>query len=114
MMKSPIRNSRLIITTLIAIAGVVLTGIQSVLAEVPTASNDNCYLVTIANLPAQTSSMQSCLELDLPTAVGIPGVGDVVVTILLPNEDAHSCPHGTTTISSEGIENQQLLCLSIS
>jgi hypothetical protein len=99
---------------LIGIVGLMLIGIQSVLADDPTVSNDNCYVVTIANLPAQTSSMQACLELGLPTIVSIPGVGDVVASILWPNEDSYSCPHGTTIISSEGLENQQLLCLYIS
>ena len=99
---------------LISVAGMMLTGIQSVLADDPTVGNDNCYVVTIANLPAQTASTQACLELGLPTTVSIPGVGDVVASILWPKEDSHSCPLGTTIISSEGLENQQLLCLSIS
>jgi hypothetical protein len=110
-----VKSSRLvitIITTLITMAGLVLVDSQSVLAEDPTASNNgNCFIVTIANLPAQTSLMQACLELGLPTSLSVPGVGDIVASIMLPNQDSQSCPLGTTPISSEDSEIPLLFCM---
>ena len=43
----------------------VLVDSHLALAQQPTASNDNCFLITIANLPAQTSPIEACLQLGL-------------------------------------------------
>ena len=100
-----------IITTLIAIAGLLVIDSQSVFAEDTTSNNGNCFIVTIANLPAQTSLMQACLELGLPTSLSVPGVGDIVASIMLPNQDSQSCPLGTIPISSEEPEIPVVFCL---
>lgn len=115
MITTSVKSSRFvitIITTLIAIEGLVVIDNQSVLAEDTTTSNNgNCFIVTIANLPAQTSLMQTCLELGLPTSLSVPGVGDIVASIMLPNQDSQSCPVGTTPISSEEPEIPLVFCL---
>jgi len=84
------------------------------LAQEPTASNDNCFLVTVANLPAQTSPVETCLQLGLPTSLSVPGIGDLVVSILMPKQDTQSCPYGTTSVSSDSPETPGILCMSIS
>jgi hypothetical protein len=60
---------------------VVLANSQLALAQEPTARNDNCFLITVANLPAQTAPLEACLQLGLPTSLSIPGIGDLVVSI---------------------------------
>ena len=60
---------------------VVLANSQLALAQGPTARNDNCFLITVANLPAQTAPLEACLQLGLPTSLSIPGIGDLVVSI---------------------------------
>jgi hypothetical protein len=84
------------------------------LAQEPTARNDNCFLITVTNLPAQTSPIEACLQLGQPTSLSIPGIGDLVVSILMPEQDIQLCPSGTTAVSSETNETPQILCMSIS
>ena len=106
--------SALITSAIFLLITVVLVNSHLALAQQPTASNDNCFLITIANLPAQTSPTEACLQSGLPTSLSIPGIGDLVVSILLPNQDTQLCPSGTTSVSSETPETPQMLCMSIS
>ena len=104
----------LITSAIFLLITVVLVNSHLALAQQPTVSNDNCFLVSIANLPAQTSTIEACLQLGLPTTLSIPGIGDLVVSILMPNQDTQLCPSGTTLVSSETPETPQMLCMSIS
>jgi hypothetical protein len=92
----------------------VLVDSHLALAQQPTASNDNCFLITIANLPAQTPPIEACLQLGQPTSLSIPGIGNLVLSILMPNQDTQLCPYGTTPISSETAGTPLILCMSIS
>jgi len=91
----------LITSAIFLLITVVLVNSHLALAQQPTVSNDNCFLVTVANLPAQTSPIEACLHLSQPTSLSIPGIGDLVVSILMPNQDTQLCPYGTTSVSSE-------------
>ncbi len=103
----------LITSVILLLIIVVLANSQLALAQEPTARNDNCFLITVANLPAQTSPIEACLQLGQPTSLSIPGIGDLAVSILMPNQDTQLCPYGTTSVSSETAEIPQILCMSI-
>jgi hypothetical protein len=104
----------LITSAIFLLLTVVLFNSHFALAQQPTASNDNCFLITIANLPAQTSPIQACLHLSLPTTLSIPGIGELVVSILMPNQDTQLCPYGTTPVPAETAGTPLILCMSIS
>jgi len=106
--------SGLITSVIFLLMTVVLVNGNLALAQEPTARNDNCFLITVANLPAQTSPIQACLQLGLPTSLSIPGIGNLVVSILMPNQDTQLCPYRTTPVSSETVETPLILCMSIS
>jgi hypothetical protein len=105
--------SALITLVIFLLTTVVLANSQLALAQEPTARNDNCFLITVANLPAQTAPTEACLQLGLPTSLSIPGIGDLVVSILMPNQDTQLCPSGTTPVSSETAGTPLILCMSI-
>jgi hypothetical protein len=104
----------LIASVIFLLMTAVLSNGKPVLAQEPTARNDNCFLITVANLPAQTSPIEACLQLGLPTSLSVPGIGDLVVSILMPKQDTQSCPYGTTSVSSETPEIPLILCMAIS
>jgi hypothetical protein len=104
----------LITSVIFLVIIVVLVNGKLALAQESTARNDNCFLVTIANLPAQTSPLETCLQLGLPTSLSIPGIGDLVVSILMPNQDTQQCPSGATPVPSETAGTPLILCMSIS
>jgi hypothetical protein len=104
----------LITSVIFLLITVVLANGKLALAEEPTARNDNCFLITVANLPAQTSPTEACLQLGLPTSVNIPGIGDLIVAILMPNQNTQLCPYGTKPVSSETAETPLILCMSVS
>jgi hypothetical protein len=75
---------------------------------------DHDPLITVANLPAQTAPLEACLQLGLPTSLSIPGIGDLVVSILMPNQGSQLCPSGTTPVSSATAGTPLILCMSVS
>lgn len=70
----------------------------------PTAQSETCFLVTVANLSAQTAPTEACLQLGQPTSLSIPGIGNLVVSILMPSQD-QQCPFGTKQVLSQNAGN---------